>query len=50
MWTDKEIKTMKPKDKSYDKRESSGKGFGVTVFPTGEISFIYFYTFAVSHG
>ena len=44
-WTDKEIKNMKPKDKSYDKREKSGNGFGVTVFPTGEISFIYFYTF-----
>ena len=44
-WTDKEIQGMKPKDKSYDVREKSGEGFGVTVFPTGEKSFIYFYTF-----
>lgn len=44
-WTDKEIQGMKPKSKSYDVREKSGEGFGITVFPTGEKSFIYFYTF-----
>ncbi len=40
---------MKPKEtevKSCDMREKSGNGFGVTIFPSGEKSFIYFYTFA----
>ncbi|ARB92852.1 site-specific integrase [Legionella longbeachae] len=44
-WTDKEIQGMKPKSKSYDQREKSGNGFGVTIFPTGEKSFFYIYTF-----
>lgn len=45
LWTDKNIKSNKPKSKPYDVREKSGHGFGITVFPSGEISFIYFYTF-----
>lgn len=47
LWTDRDIKSMKPKEgqvKPYDMREKSGNGFGVTVFPSGEKSFIYFYT------
>ena len=49
LWTDRDIKSMKPKEgqvKPYDLREKSSKGFGVTVFPSGEKSFIYFYAFS----
>jgi len=48
MWTDKELKSMKPDashEKPYDIREKSGNGFGLTVFPSGEKSFIYLYHF-----
>jgi len=48
LWTDRDIKSIKPKVgqvRSYDMREKSSKGFGLTVFPSGEKSFIYFYTF-----
>ena len=47
-WTDKEIGAMKPIDrqaKPRDIREKSGNGFGLTVFPSGEKSFIYIYHF-----
>jgi integrase len=48
-WTDRDIQSFKPiegQTKPYDKREKNRTGFGVTVFPSGEKSFIYFYTFA----
>jgi len=47
-WTDREVKNMKSKDgqvKPYDKREKNGDGFGITIFPSGKKSFIYFYHF-----
>lgn len=47
-FTDKFVKSLKPKEgqaKPYDIREMSGNGFGVTVFPSGEKSFIFFYQF-----
>lgn len=47
-WTDKEINAMKPKEgqtKPRDIRENSGDGFGLTIFPSGEKSFIYIYHF-----
>lgn len=42
------MKTRKPKEgqtKPYDLRENSGNGFGLTVFPSGEKSFIFFYQY-----
>ena len=50
MWTDKDInsKEFKPLDgqtKPRDMREKTKSGFGATVFPSGKISFIYFYHF-----
>lgn len=49
-WTDKDIngKEFKPLEgqtKPRDIREKTKSGFGVTVFPSGKISFIYFYHF-----
>ncbi len=49
-WTDKDIngKEFKPsagQTKPRDIREKTKSGFGVTVFPSGKISFIYFYHF-----
>lgn len=47
-WTDKEISAFKPEKgqtKPRDIREKTKSGFGVTVFPSGKISFIYFYHF-----
>ncbi|HAT7072030.1 TPA: tyrosine-type recombinase/integrase [Legionella pneumophila] len=49
-WTDKDIngKEFKPSEgqtKPRDIREKTKSGFGVTVFPSGKISFIYFYHF-----
>lgn len=47
-WTDKEISAFKPEEgqtKPRDIREKTKSGFGVTVFPSGKISFIYFYHF-----
>ena len=41
-------KTLIPKEnqeRPYDVREKSGNGFGMTVFPSGERSFIYIYQF-----
>jgi integrase len=49
LWTDKEIKAEKPIEgqiKPRDIREKSGNGFGLTIFPSGEKSFIYIYHFA----
>ena len=42
-------KTLIPKEnqeRPYDVREKSGNGFGMTIFPSGERSFIYIYQFA----
>lgn len=47
-FTDKYIKSLKPKEgqtKFYDIREKSGKGFGITVHPSGKIAFIFIYHF-----
>ena len=47
-WTDKEIKAEKVTEgqsKPRDIREKSGNGFCLTVFPSGEKSFIYIYHF-----
>jgi len=47
-WTDREIKAEKPREgqtKSRDIREKSGNGFGMTIFSSGEKSFIYIYHF-----
>lgn len=48
LFTDRYIKSLKPKKdqfKPVDIREGSGDGFAVTLFPSGEISFIYIYHF-----
>jgi integrase len=47
-FTEMFIKSLKPEaDKRFtDVREKSGKGFGITVFPSGEKSFIFIYHFA----
>lgn len=48
-FTERYIKSLKSKPgqtKFYDVREKSGCGFGVTIFPSGEKSFIYIYHFA----
>lgn len=48
-FTERYIKSLKPKPdqtKFYDVREKSGCGFAVTIFPSGEKSFIYIYHFA----
>lgn len=49
-WTDKDIngKEFKPfegQTKPRDIREKTKSGFGATIFPSGKISFIYFYHF-----
>lgn len=47
-FTDRFIKSAKPKEnqvKPYDIREGSGQGFAITIFPSGEKSFIYIYHF-----
>lgn len=42
---DRTIKSLKPKSTRYDFREKSGNGFAIRVFPSGEKSWIYLYTF-----
>ena len=44
-FTDKDIKNLKPESKRYDVREKSGNGFSIRVSPSGEKSWIYFYSF-----
>ncbi len=47
-WTVREVDAMKPQEgqtKPRDLREKSGDGFGLTIFPSGEKSFIYIYHF-----
>ena len=43
MFTDIQIKSLKPKDKPYQVRE--GKGFGIRVFPSGKKTFFFAYKF-----
>ena len=48
-FTDRYIRALEPKEgqkRFYDVRESSGEGFGVSVFPSGEKSFFFIYHFA----
>ena len=46
MFTDKFLDSLKPNENGkYDVREKTGNGFCVTVFPSGAISFIFFYYF-----
>lgn len=45
-FTDKLIKSLKPKTDRYDVREGNGKGFVVRVFPSGQKSWGFIYHFA----
>lgn len=46
MFTDDFLESLSPDPKGkYDLREKTGRGFTVTVFPSGVISFIFFYHF-----
>jgi integrase len=48
-FTEKFIKSLKPnadQKKFYDVRERSGQGFGISVFPSGNKSFIFIYHYA----
>jgi len=45
IFTDKQIKNEKPKDYIYDLREPNGNGFALRVFPSGEKSWVFIYTF-----
>lgn len=46
MFTDDFLESLIPSQYGkYDIREGSGRGFSVTVFPSGNISFIFFYNF-----
>jgi integrase len=48
-FSDKSVKAEKPnpgQTKPRDVRENQGDGFGLTVFPSGKKSFIFFYHFA----
>ena len=44
-FTDRQIKSLKPKKTRYEVWENNGKGFGVRVAPTGRKSFIFLYRF-----
>lgn len=44
-FTERFIQSLKKKNKRYDLREKSGKGFAIRVFPSGEKSWVFFYTF-----
>lgn len=44
-FTDKLIKNLKPKTYIYDLREPNSNGFAARVFPSGEISWTFIYTF-----
>lgn len=45
IFTDKQIKNEKPKGYIYDLREPNGNGFALRVFPSGEKSWVFIYTF-----
>ncbi len=45
IFTDKQIKNEKTKDYIYDLREPNGNGFALRVFPSGEKSWVFIYTF-----
>ncbi|WP_218814121.1 tyrosine-type recombinase/integrase [Rickettsiella endosymbiont of Dermanyssus gallinae] len=44
-FTDKLIKSLKPKPQRYDVREKSGQGFGIRVFPSNQKSWVFLYHF-----
>lgn len=44
LFTDKKIKALKPKDHIYDVREKNG--FAIRVFPSGEKSWVFIYTYS----
>ena len=44
-FTDRQIKSLKPKKTRYEVWEDNGKGFGVRVAPTSRKSFIFLYRF-----
>ena len=44
-FTERFIQSLKPKNARYDYREKSGNGFAIRVFPSGEKSWIFLYTF-----
>jgi integrase len=44
-FTDKLIKSLKPKNVPYDLREGSGQGFGIRVMPSTHKSWIFIYYF-----
>lgn len=44
-FSDKKIKALKPKDYIYDLREPNGNGFAIRVFPSGEKSWVFIYTY-----
>jgi integrase len=44
-FTDRQIKSLKPKKQRYEVWETNGKGFGIRVAPTGRKSFIFLYKF-----
>jgi len=43
-FTDKQIKALKPKDHIYDVREKNG--FAIRIFPSGEKSWVFIYTYS----
>ena len=44
-FTEKFIQSLKTKTERYDLREQSGKGFAIRVFPSGEKSWVFIYSF-----
>ena len=46
IFTDEFIMSLEPRDQKYDVREGLRKGFTITVYPTGERSFTFFYHYA----
>jgi hypothetical protein len=44
-FTAKQIENLKPDSERYDLREGGRTGFAVRVFPTGQKSWIFFYTY-----